>query len=247
METYKIGNKVRCIIRAFNSGETMGKRPMLYRGQPYTEIKDVSVSLTFSKVDKDITSLDTVRYHSIDFLDKVTLENCLLTDKLLTLIFDKSERKLQAHSQNFTADENGHINLPFAKGVGLYQIFVYGTDGQLALALGTSPTGVLEGLTAGSNYVVYWYSEDETSFGLGLDETSQKYVMVDLVTEGNRQDATIPVTIHLGKCCLSIDKSMQFSGSTTNTATLRLVVIRPSAAEKAQGIMNFMTLGGEDY
>ena len=40
MKTYKIGNKVKCIIRSYSSGY-IGETRMEYDNQPYTVLQDI--------------------------------------------------------------------------------------------------------------------------------------------------------------------------------------------------------------
>ena len=40
METYKLGNKVNCIFRAYHSGK-IGDETIQYDNQPYTIVNDI--------------------------------------------------------------------------------------------------------------------------------------------------------------------------------------------------------------
>ena len=94
METYKIGNKVDCIIRSFASG-TLGQTEMKYANQPYTIIKNIEASMTFLEQNKKASvSRNTQLQYNIDFLDSLKLNNVPLTKKILELMFDSSSDKI---------------------------------------------------------------------------------------------------------------------------------------------------------
>ena len=50
MNTYKLGNKITCIIRAYSSGK-IGDMVMDYNNQPYTIVKSVNANLSFVDID----------------------------------------------------------------------------------------------------------------------------------------------------------------------------------------------------
>ena len=52
MSTYKIGNKVKGIIRAYSAGK-LGNTNIAYDNQPYAILKDIDVSLTFEEQTKN--------------------------------------------------------------------------------------------------------------------------------------------------------------------------------------------------
>ena len=67
METYKIGNKVDCIIRSFASG-TLGQTEMKYANQPYTIIKNIEASMTFLEQNKK--ELESVKFEDVKAAEK---------------------------------------------------------------------------------------------------------------------------------------------------------------------------------
>ena len=85
MKTYKLGNKTKCIIRSFSAGR-IGEQEMQYDNQPYTVLKDVEASLTFT--DKNISSKSTFvdLSYNIDNLQEINISNVELNDKILNLI-----------------------------------------------------------------------------------------------------------------------------------------------------------------
>ena len=58
MKTYKLGNKIKCIIRSFASGK-IGSQEMQYGNQPYTVLKDVAASVTFESENRNPKSVFT--------------------------------------------------------------------------------------------------------------------------------------------------------------------------------------------
>ena len=133
MKTYKLGNKTKCIIRSFSAGR-IGEQEMQYDNQPYTVLKDVEASLTFT--DKNISSKSTFvdLSYNIDNLQEINISNVELNDKILNLIFSKNEDKLCSTMINCVAENNKiYITSPTDE---IYQVFIYDVDGNLEQAYG---------------------------------------------------------------------------------------------------------------
>lgn len=239
METYKLGNKVKCIIRAFHAGK-LGQMDMQYDLQPYTELKDVSANISFRSKDMDVAanSINVLAYHA-DSINQITLSDCLLTKKILELIYPSSKIKMYAKSENLDSDEKGLIYLPVNAEEIAYQVFAYNIKGELAFAAGEITDGVIK-VEPNSNYVVYWYIEGKSA--ISLDATSTEYVTLDLTTEGNKNDNTQEMNIHLAKCAISVNKAFYLSSGHSNTVSLTFNVIQPTTTEVAEGKVNFITL-----
>lgn len=239
METYKLGNKVKCIIRAFHAGK-LGQMDVQYDNQPYTELNDVSATISFSRINTDVSSKETNLFNHVDYINSVSLSDCLLTKKILQLIFKENSIKMKAQSGNFDSDEDGWIYFTVNSDEIAYQVFVYDTNGKLAAAQGEVQGGKIK-VKPNENYVVYWYSEGETS--LSLDESRTEYVSLDLITEGNKEDSSQEMFIHIAKCAIDGRKNFSLAQNSVNTIELTFNVIKPSAAEIREGKVNFITLG----
>ena len=208
MKTYKLGNKTKCIIRSFSAGR-IGEQEMKYDNQPYTVLKDVEASLTF--VDKNISSKTTFvdLSYNIDSLQEINISNVELNDKILNLIFLKSEAKLVSKVENQIADDNNLIYLtPIANEV--YQVFIYNSNGELDKAIGTHNTDepIIVSEPNKDYLVCYQY---EANKGYSLDKPENMYFTLDLLVTGNKEDNTSDMNIHVEKCALKIDKNMYFN------------------------------------
>ena len=218
MKTYKLGNKIKCIIRSFSAGK-IGEQEMKYDNQPYTVLKDVEASLTF--VDKNISSKTTFvdLSYNIDSLQEINISNVELNDKILNLIFSKNEDKLCSTMINCVAENNKiYITSPTDE---IYQVFIYDVDGNLEQAYGVLNNMEVE-VKRNEDYLVFFTYVGEKSFKINRSESL--YLTLDLILEGNADDEINTSFIHINKCALKVNKNMYFNRS-LNAVDLKFVVI----------------------
>jgi len=205
MDTYKLGNKVKVIIRSFAAGK-MGNTEMAYDNQPYTIIDGTSLNLSFDSLDKNARHLDfNVLNYNHDTLTQVDINDVALTEKILQLIYQENETPLCTTSENYISDGNIiHLNNPGA----MYQMFVYDNEGTLEKAFGEYTEDTLEVEKEDSSYLIVYSFIGETSFL--LDKPNNFYCTLDAEIEGNINDTTSTMYLHCEKCGLKVDKSMTF-------------------------------------
>ena len=218
MKTYKLGNKIKCIIRSFSAGR-IGEQEIKYDNQPYTVLKDVEASLTF--VDKNISSKTTFvdLSYNIDSLQEINISNVELNDKILNLIFSKNEDKLCSTMINCVAENNKiYITSPTDE---IYQVFIYDVDGNLEQAYGVL-NNMEVAVQRNEDYLVFFTYVGEKSFKINRSESL--YLTLDLILEGNADDEINTSFIHINKCALKVNKNMYFNRS-LNAVDLKFVVI----------------------
>ena len=208
MNTYKLGNKITCIIRAYSSGK-IGDVVMDYNNQPYTIVKSATANLGFTDIDTTAKSSFTQLAYNNSKLSQVQISDVTLNDKILNLIFLKSEAKLVSKVENQIADDNNLIYLtPIANEV--YQVFIYNSNGELDKAIGTHNTDepIIVSEPNKDYLICYQY---EANKGYSLDKPENMYFTLDLLVTGNKEDNTSDMNIHVEKCALKIDKNMYFN------------------------------------
>lgn len=187
METYKIGNKVTCIVRAYSAGK-IGDEVITYDNQPYTILRGTSADLRFKDVSRTARDdINRVLSHNISIVDSITLSNIELTTKIMNLIFPKSKTKLAHVVENQDSDENKRILLNNATPV--YQVFVYDNDGVLETesCLGEHDAALaLSVKKANSNYLIVYSYEKECAYD--LNNLNNIYLTLDLEIQGNTDD-----------------------------------------------------------
>lgn len=209
MNTYKIGNKVNCIIRAFTAG-TLGQEEMLYNNQPYTIVKDIEVHLNYSHTSKSVSQTQNLLTYDVDYASSVTLSNIKLTDKILKLIYGKNEDKLANTFIQLASDDDGKIFLSSLPEQ-IYQVFIYNKQSQLEVAYGSLDTTTpLQVQLPNSTYLICYSYVCEIS--VCLDRPTNCYVTLDLEVLGNINDETNTMWLHLDKCALIPDKQLRFNG-----------------------------------
>ena len=220
MKTYKIGNKVKCIIRSYSSGY-IGETRMEYDNQPYTVLQDIEASMSFKNIRKD--SSDDLRQMSfnVESISEIRLSNISLTSQILNLIFLKNEDKLCNTCENYDSNTNKIIYLHFPADE-VYQMFVYNNNGELEAAYGTYSEDTLEVEEANSNYLIFYSYKGEK--GYSLNKQNNFYVTLDLEVIGNTDDNTTKTWIHFDKCAITVDKNMYFNSS-INTIDLTFKIL----------------------
>ena len=208
MNTYKLGNKVTGIIRAYSSGK-IGDIVMDYDNQPYTIIKSVTANLGFTDIDTTAKSSFTQLAYNNSKLSQVQISDVTLNDKILNLIFLKSETKLVSKVENYISDDNNLIYLnPITDK--LYQVFIYNDKGELedAHSIYDTEEPIMVSEPNKDYLICYQY---EALKGYSLDKPENMYFTLDLLVTGNKEDNTSNMNIHIEKCALKIDKNMYFN------------------------------------
>ena len=218
MKTYKLGNKIKCIIRSCSSGK-IGNQEMEYANQPYTILKNVEASLTFGEKNKNSRSIFTDLSYSEDCIQEINISNVEINDKILNLIFSKNEEKLCSTVENCMAENNKiYISAPASE---IYQVFIYDVDGNLELAYGSLEDFTVD-VKRNEDYIVFYSYLGESSYNLNRRESF--YLSLDLILEGNTDDTLNTSYIHINKCALHVNKNMYFNRS-LNTVDLKFIVI----------------------
>lgn len=218
MKTYKLGNKIKCIIRSFAAGK-IGEQDMVYGNQPYTVLKDVEASLTFKDYSAQGKSIFTELAYTEDNLQEITISNVEINDKILNLIFSKNEEKLCSTVENCMAENKKiYISAPTDQ---IYQVFIYDVDGKLEKAFGSLNTFEVD-VERNEDYIVFYSYEGSNSFK--FNRQMSQYLTLDLILEGNADDELNTSFIHINKCALQINKNMYFNRS-LNAVDLKFIVI----------------------
>ena len=253
MKTYKLGNKIKCIIRSYSTG-MIGEQYMKYPNQPYTVLKDVEANLVFNDYSREAKQIQNQLAYSIDFLKEVNISNIELNDKILNLIFSSNEDKLLTTTEDITITDNYiRINTDVPD---IYQAFLYNSKGVMVAATSNYKLGRGSATKIYLNNFEYCDEEYrnrvneeepglivfsyEGSKSFKLKKDFSLYLVLDLILEGNEEnenqiDLANTSCIHIGKCVLQIDKNMYFNRA-LNTVDLKFVIIEDRDVE------NYITL-----
>lgn len=219
MKTYKLGNKVDCIIRSFSSGK-IGDMQFQYGNQPYTILKDVNASLNFQKDNINNSARYNVLSFNAENLKEVVLYDVEINDKILKLIFPKEEEKLASVFVNCFPSEDGYIYLNFPTEE-VYQVFIYDVNGNLEKAFGTLSDRKIK-VNLDEDYLVFYSYPTNNNYNFKRDENL--YLTLDMIVTGNTDDSLSKSYIHINKCAVQIDKNLSFN-NTSNNVDLRFIVL----------------------
>ena len=207
MKTYKIGNKISGIIRAYAPCK-IGEYTLTYSNEPYTIFKGTDATLTFRDIASESTSGRLDSYYNNSKIYEVTISDVLITKKILNLIFNENEEKLCSVSENHTADDEGKIFLDTTEDT-IYQVFIYNHAGELVTAYGTLQSSVIENLTAGENYLVVYSFIGDVAYNFNSNENL--YLTLELKADGNENDETSTCYMRFEKCGMRINRQLIFN------------------------------------
>jgi hypothetical protein len=270
METFKFGNKVKCIIRFHDCSKSIGGITPQFDEQPYTVLNNLSVTVNFKSNSKNITSKESAYLMSnqVDEIGEIQLRNCLLTDKLIYLLFGMKESVGNFTAQcQVTADEEGNLYLPTTKTV--CRAFVYDNNGDFYAAyslegreknnpvlrgsnLDFTDGQILtkdncifseiaaRGFIANQDYMVFY--EYPGQFTFSIDSQYSSVMTFDLISDGNLEDSTKSFCLHIAKATVSANKTFYFTKDGSNTIDLTLKVIQPLSYEIEEGKVNYIAV-----
>ena len=134
MEQYKLGNRVRVIIRAWSAGK-IGDYTLTYQNEPFLILDDIEMRMGYrNKVSESSSAQDTLLSYNIDSVSEVEISDIPISDKILSLIYSKNEIKLCNVVENCTSDEDKKIYLTSPRSK-IYQVFIF-KEGQMIQAYG---------------------------------------------------------------------------------------------------------------
>ncbi len=221
MNTYKIGNKVNCTIRAYRAGK-MGSRTMTYAHEPYTILPEIEVSISFHNTDvrDQHPTKELLRYH-YNAIDTVTLSNIPLTRPILELMFKEHNRPFISIREEMisTIDNKIYFNNPSI----VYQVFVFDNLGMLEAAYDDISANYIDVQKAESVYSIYYYYLGERS--ISLEQPENTPVTLDLEVIGNKDDETHGMHIHIEHAIIRISGDISFDDSNSNVTDLVFEVI----------------------
>lgn len=226
MKTYKIGNKAKCLIRAYAPGQ-IGNTLITYGGEPYTIIDDCECEITFQQKNEDAKAEALHLRDARSFIKEIRVNNCLITNKILNLIFFKSEDKLLTSWEKTVSNDEKLIFLNTNESE-IYQVFIY-KNGELENAYGVIDDHLENGIAVEEDnttyQVVYQYLDTiNNTSSYSLNALNNFYLSLDLQLIGNEDDKTSDMFIHIDKCALNVDKNLNFGGK-LNTVNLIFNII----------------------
>lgn len=222
MTTFGIGNSGTCIIRAAAANQQMGDIISTYANEPYTIING-NFSLSFDGDNRSLNSLNTNLSYNSSILNEVRCSDVKLTDKILKLIFPKSEDNLITFVQYCDSDEENNIYLDFKGRDVIYQVFVYNGDSELEATYGELYSNVISVLQQNVTYQVVYSVVAEVS--RSLDDKNQQYFTLDIQSAINDEDDSSICHIHIEKAAIQVSKNLSFNNK-LNTIDLIFTVIK---------------------
>lgn len=220
METYKIGNKINCILRTLVPGK-IGGHNFTYANEPYTVLYDKEATLTFRAQNTTATRTDKLWLsYNTDCLQEVRITDVELTSKILDLIFEPKEIGLSTHVTHAMSDNEGKIYLN--KNENWFQVFIYDVHGDLEQAYGTLESDILDVQLMNSDYLVVYSLQAISTYN--LNKGPNLYMRAELEIIGNQENSTHNMCVCIEKCGLRIDKTMYFNRN-ANAADIVLIVI----------------------
>ena len=231
MENIKLSNRLDCIIRGIAPGH-IGNTELSYGNQPYTIIRDVAVTFSFSSVDSSYNAQYKVLGHRLDNVSSVSIGGVKTTQKILEMVFGSAEGLLTKVVSTKISNSKIYISAPSFP---IYQVFVFDKSGNLIAAADRldSPAMTLDRIPDEVVQVFFSYPARQS---FSFDEHPQwMYFTLDFAGEVNLSDKTSYTTIHLDKCLLRTNRNLIFNAD-ANTIDLEFDVIHDRSMKNADYI-----------
>lgn len=230
--TYKLGNKITCII----SSDVLSTTDFFAKQQPYTIVSNIEATLNFNDYVTDLAARHEVLNYHESILESITLSNVPITNKIVDYAFrqhmanKEGEKVFITKMAQCAVSNTNEVLLTLPSTVtDLYYVFVYDALDTSKLLyhadhiqnynLNTNPIR----LTTKVSDVLVIYRQVTDAF-YPLCSTTDGYVSLDLLLVGNENEATNASTIHINKCVLQPINALSFN-ATLNTVDLTFTVI----------------------
>lgn len=241
--TYKLGNKITCIVSSDFLYET--------KQYPVTILPDVSASLTFN----DYTTALNARHAVLDYhestIEEVTLFDVPITNKIISMAF-KNKEDLKAvsvvHTSVCEVNASKTLLLTVPQDIkNLFNIYVYEKESTDLIYVeeyhknydvSKNPI-ILPNAIVGKEYLVVYHTMTQDFYP--LTSTTDGYWTLDLILTGNQDDNTQDSIIHIDKCSLNPINTLRFN-NVINTVDLTFTVINDKYNADFKG-RNYIKLG----
>ena len=151
-----------------------------------------------------------------DYPDELVIKSVELNDKILNLLYQKTNEGLCTEYQNCVSDNEGYVYLNKIKDT-YYQIFIF-TDGGLEEAYGELTDSVIKVKQPNTDYLVIYSFLGQNSFS--IEPIQNIYFNIDIISKSNVDDVTFPTYYHFENCALSITKDMYLNNN-SNSVNLK--------------------------
>lgn len=208
MSTYKIGNSITAVIRAYAS-TTIGNTEIEYDNQPYTIVTTDSATITFDDNSTVVSSRFNEFHHTAQQVTEVKVSDTRLTDRIMNLLFPSEEveliTKIEHHTTYMVGDNEFYLTTTQPE---VYQLFAYRPDQKMVYAAGTFDTSQSllirpydllddnQDLDTRSGDILVCYQESSTKT-YNLKNRENCYFTLDLITTLTENNTTKQATIHL--------------------------------------------------
>jgi hypothetical protein len=213
MEGYQIGNRVRCIVKAYSAACNIGSYKITYDNEPYTVIDDCKATIYFNDISKDASGENRVLSYQNSSVNSIVLSDVKLNDKITNMSFmpNTDNSAIIFTSKDVVSDTDGNIYIDAEKDA-IFQVFVYDNDGNLEETYETLNNGTsIKVNNNSSNYLLcYGYPTENT---YKLSSNTNNYFALDLETISNVDDKTNKMCLHFSKCSLKVDRTLVFNKS----------------------------------
>lgn len=217
---YKLGNISDVILRSVDASP-VGSHVFRYENEPYTILKDKEVEINFHSITKEMKGTTNMLQFNQDYPEELVIHNVELNNKILNLLYQKTNEGICTEYQNCNSDENSIVFLNKIKNE-YYQVFIFDEDGKLENAYGTLKENYIRVNKPNSSYLIIYGFLGETNYSLA--PLKNIYFSIDMITKGNNDDITTSTYYHFDKCALQISKDMYFNND-INSIDLKFKIL----------------------
>lgn len=227
MYSYETSGNVIIIIRALQQTNLMGVN--YAAGDVVTVFENAYFSLNFENNNKVITqgAKNMLNYNTMN-LDRVVIEPKSLTHTAYNFIAAKyydTGNILVPVKENIASDSSGNVFLNFIP-VNSKPLFIKNSDKVNVTGYSVDyTTGQITGLTANTNYICFYYRQEERLVSYDLKEASTPYFTIEILGQNNINNVSRQMLINIPKASIDIKTMMDFKDEQITAIQLNFIVI----------------------
>lgn len=227
MYSYETSGNVTIMIKAIQPTSLMG---VTYQaGDVVALFENAYFSLAFNDNNKQVTQgARTMLHYNILNLFKVMIEPKSLTHTVHNFIASKYSNSGNIYipiKENISSDESGTVFLNriptnakalFIKNESKENVTGYTVD---------YTTGQITGLAADSNFICFYYYQEERLVSYDLKEVTTPYFQIEIVGQNNINNISREMLITIPRASIDVSPTMEFKLDQLTAIQLEFVVI----------------------
>jgi hypothetical protein len=227
MYSFETSGNVTIIIRTLQPVNLMGIN--YQKGDVVTVFEHAFFTLEFENNNKAITQgAKNLTHYNTMYLNYVTIEPKSLTHSAYNFIaakFKENEKIYIPVKENITSDATGNVFLNYIP-LQTKTLFIKNDKKENVTGFTVDyGTGLITGLTAETEYLCFYYREEESLVTYELKESSTPYFSIEILGQNNINNINREMLITIPRASIDINTTFEFKEEQITAIQLNFLVI----------------------